>query len=293
MKIAIYGRPFTSTFNETIYDLFGRLLKENIRISVYREFLEFLKDDLKFDPLVDKVFSCYDEIDSDTDLMLSIGGDGTFLGATTLVRDKGIPIAGLNTGRMGFLANISKDEIAESVKEIVEGRYITEQRSLVQVNTLCGLFGKSNFALNEMTIHKKDSSSMITIHASIDNVFFNTYWADGLIIATPTGSTAYSLSAGGPIILPDTRTLIISPIAPHNLTVRPIVVSDEKEISLRVEGRSNNFLVSLDHRSEIIDSSIELKIRKAPFFIRTVRFENQHFFSTLRTKLMWGIDKRN
>ena len=200
---------------------------------------------------------------------------------------------GLNTGRLGFLARVSSEEIKEKVDQWLVGDFTIENRTLLEVDTEKSLFGKKNLALNEVTIHKNDNASMIVIHTYVNNEFLNSYWADGLIISTPTGSTAYSLSVGGPIVEPSSRSLIIAPVAPHNLNVRPIILSDESEITLKIEGRSSKSLVSLDSRMQRIDSSIEIKVRKSSKGVKLVQFPNQTFFRTLRHKLNWGLDKRN
>jgi len=215
------------------------------------------------------------------------------LDTVTLIRDSKIPILGINTGRLGFLSNISIQEIDQAMDALHSKKYTVDERALLKVKTEDNLFGETNFALNELTIHKKDSSSMITIHAYINDQYLNSYWADGLIIATPTGSTAYSLSCAGPIVVPGSENFVITPIAPHNLNVRPIVVSDNSEIKLKIEGRGMQFLASLDSRSETIDSKYELTIVKEKFKIGLIQLENQDFLRTIRNKLMWGIDKRN
>ncbi len=227
------------------------------------------------------------------DIVLSMGGDGTFLKTILYVRDSQIPILGINMGRLGFLANVNKERIQEAFDYLKTGKFDTNQRSLIQIDSDQGLFGNDNYALNELTIHKKDSASMISIEVSVGGEYLNTYWADGLIISTPTGSTAYSLSCGGPIITPDSPVLVITPIAPHNLNVRPIIIKDDLEIKVRVDDRNNSHLLTLDSRSEMINDSYELKVKKAPFSVRTVQFENLSFFDTIRDKLLWGLDRRN
>ncbi|WP_372644489.1 NAD kinase, partial [Ancylomarina sp.] len=217
-----------------------------------------------------------------------------FLDAVTVVQDSGIPIVGVNSGRLGFMADIAREEIPAAISDIFEGNYSIEERTLLKVQTKDnGLFKDFNYALNEFTVHKKDSASMITIHTYIDGEYLNSYWADGLIIATPTGSTAYSLSVGGPILIPNTQNFVISPISPHNLTVRPIVLPNHQEITLKVEGRSDSYLASLDSRSVSFEALNELKISKADFKIKVLKLKTHSFYSTLRNKLMWGVDKRN
>jgi NAD+ kinase len=227
------------------------------------------------------------------DLMISLGGDGTFLKAVSFVRDSNVPILGINTGRLGFLSNISKDQIEQTLQRFNAGQYEFQKRSLLRVHTENDLFADENFALNELTLQKKDTSSMIKVHASLGDKFLNTYWADGLIVATPTGSTAYSLSCGGPIITPGCQVHIITPIAPHNLNVRPVVVPDHMPISLEVEGRDRSYLLSLDGHSQHIKQGEKVSITKAEFMINVVKFEDNNFLDTIRNKMFWGSDTRN
>ena len=236
-------------------------------------------------------FSSGDEI-KEADFVFSIGGDGTILETITYVKDSGVPIVGVNTGRLGFLSSISIREVNEALRAIKANEHKIEQRTLLKLETENKLFGEENFALNEVTIHKKDSSSMIIVHAYLDGEFLNSYWADGLIISTSTGSTAYSLSCGGPIMLPGTGNFVINPVAPHNLNVRPFVIPNESKITLKVEGRSDSYLVSLDSRSATIDANVELHISKNSFGINLVRLPNHNYLDTLRQKLNWGHDTR-
>lgn len=233
------------------------------------------------------------EINEPVNFLLSIGGDGTLLDTITAVGDSKLPIVGLNTGRLGFLAYNSKEEVESMLDNLQNGEYKLQRRSLLQVRTKDNLFGENNFALNELTVHKKDTSSMMTINTFIDGECLNSYWSDGLIISTPTGSTAYSLSCGGPIVLPGSKNFIVNPIAPHNLTARPVVVPDDVEIRLKVEGREPEFLATLDSRTVSISNSSELFITKAPFYINLVQFNRQSFLNTLRKKMHWGSDIRN
>ncbi|MDC0339342.1 NAD kinase, partial [Flavobacteriales bacterium] len=221
------------------------------------------------------------------------GGDGTILDTITAIGDSEIPIVGFNTGRLGFLANNAKEDAKHIVEMLIKGNYELEQRSLLSLETDDELFGENNFALNELTVHKKDSSSMMTIHTYINDEYLNSYWADGLILSTPTGSTAYSLSCGGPILIPQSKNFVINPIAPHNLSARPLIVPDDVEIKLRIEGREDEFLATLDSRTRTINNATELKIVKSKFFINLVKFEGQNFYNTIRNKLLWGMDKRN
>ncbi len=292
MEVAIFGKSFGEVFYEHCNQLFDYLHKNQIRVYIYEPFYDFLLKRVKIKPDVAGFYSSSRQL-PDVDMLFSIGGDGTFLEAVTFVRNTGIPIVGINSGRLGFLADISRHELPAALEEIKAGRYKVKDLSLLELITPSGLLGEFNFALNEFAVHKQDSSSMITIHTYLDNEYLNSYWADGLIVSTPTGSTAYSLSVGGPIMHPASQGIIITPIAPHNLTVRPLVVPDKMELTLKVEGRGGKFLASLDSRSVIVDEGTELKIRKAGFSITMVERTDQSFYSTLRNKLMWGADRRN
>jgi NAD+ kinase len=292
MEIAIFGKRFGQAFNASCKELFHFFEKKGVKINLYKPFNDFLLSEVKMDLGKIPTFSHPGEMPS-VDMLFSIGGDGTFLQAVTFVRDKGIPMVGINSGRLGFLADISQKDLICALGEILEGRYRIQELSLLELTHPHGLMGDFGYALNEVAVHKRDSSSMITIHTYLNQEFLNSYWADGLIVSTPTGSTAYSLSVGGPIMHPSSRGIIITPIAPHNLTVRPLVVPDEMELTLKIEGRGGKFLASLDSRSMVVDDSLELKIRKADFTIKVVERENQNFYATLRNKLMWGADKRN
>ena len=232
-------------------------------------------------------------IDDATSFLISVGGDGTILDTITTVRDSNVPIVGINTGRLGFLANNTKNEIASTIDQLFEGNYKIDSRTLLSLTCEENKFKADNFALNEFTLHKKDSSMMMTVHVFVDGEFLNAYWADGIIIATPTGSTAYSLSCGGPLLSPGSDNFVITPIAPHNLNLRPLVVKDDVEIVLKMEGRDKEFLTTLDSRSQTIEQEAVLSLKKADFSIKLVQFENQNFFSTIRNKLYWGKDVRN
>lgn len=292
MKIAVFGKVFNKGFYSTCADLFTILKQYEVGIIMYKPFYEFLLAEVKLKPDVIGFFESNAALD-DVDLVFSIGGDGTFLEAVTYVRNSGIPIVGVNSGRLGFLADIAQVELRSILHDVLKGNYKTRELDLLSLHTECSAFGVNNFALNELAISKRDSSAMIAIHTYIDDSFLNSYWADGLIISTPTGSTAYSMSVGGPIVHPDSHSFIITPIAPHNLTVRPLVVPNDVEITLKIDGRDNNFLASLDSRSIVFENSISLKVKKADFKINIVELENHSFYSTLRNKLMWGADKRN
>lgn len=292
MTIAIYGRSFGDQHIGAIQTLFNELHKRKIQVVVYEPFNSYLRPRLSIQQDY-KTFSRHTEIKNKCDILISIGGDGSILDSAALLRDSGIPVLGINTGRLGFLSNVSCESIIQTLHALEGKKYRIEKRSLIKVEDKEHLFGRFNFGLNELAIHRKDSGSMITIHAYLDDVFLNSYWADGLIVATPTGSTAYSLSCGGPIVMPGSDNFIITPISPHNLNVRPIVVPDDSVIKLKVEGRSNHYLVTLDSRMETLEADQELIIKNADFKLKVIRFEDQDFLSTIRNKLMWGSDKRN
>lgn len=292
MKVAVYGKQFQQEVAPFVLELFTELEKAHMEVLVYEPFYNFLSQHTNLNLFL-STYSTYEELKENIDLFISVGGDGTILDATTLIRNTEIPIIGVNTGRLGFLADIAKDQIPKTIKQLVNKRFSIDQRTLLRLDTEESIFGDLNFALNEVTISRKDTTSMITITTYINDQFLNSYWADGLIIATPTGSTGYSLSCGGPIVMPGSDNFIITPIAPHNLNVRPLVISDEYEIKVKVEGRANQFLVALDSRIQTIDASVELTIRKEAFKINMVETDTQDFSSTLRNKLLWGLDKRN
>ncbi|TDQ13753.1 NAD+ kinase [Algoriphagus boseongensis] len=291
MKVALHGLALKPENFPKIELLFKELVKYGFEIFVTDPFDRQLKMN------GNKVLSYWllenpEEI-GEMDFLISIGGDGTLLDAVCVVGDKEIPILGLNIGRMGFLATVATDRISEAVKMLAEGNYQIESRSLLSLNCNRKLFNGLNFALNEFTIHKRDTSSMITVHTYIDGKYLNSYWADGLIVATPTGSTGYSLSCGGPLITPEAKSLVITPVSPHNLNVRPIIVSDDSEISFKIEGRTDKFMISLDSRSTSISSEVELSVKKEKFSAKLVKLPHYHFFDTLRQKLNWGYDMRN
>jgi NAD+ kinase len=291
--ILLFGREFGEGFRIGFRSLLNRLKDYNAKVYAFEPFADFIGCWLKDSAAFTGTFSGYDDLSKIGGTMFSIGGDGTFLEAITFVRDLQIPVAGINSGRLGFLADISQSEIVSAVDSVMHDIGIIEELTLIQVKSEQPLFGEFNFALNEITVHKRDDSSMLRIHAYLDGEFLNTYWADGLIAATPTGSTAYSLSVGGPLVLPGSGNLVLSPIAPHNLTVRPLVYKDTMKLTLRIESRSGNLLVSADSRSVVIDHCLELEISKAPFSVKTIRLRDHNFYQTLRTKLMWGADLRN
>lgn len=292
MKIAVFGREINREFEPVLQKLVDLLESESSGIALFEDFYHHVGDRIRF-AAKPALFSTHAQLLNGTDCLISIGGDGTLLDTITLVRDSGIPVLGINTGRLGFLSAVAVYEIEPVIKELLSGNFTLDQRSLIQLHTADELFGEINFALNELTVLKRDNSSMIAINAYVDELYLNTYWADGLIVATPTGSTGYSLSCGGPIISPDSNNFVITPIATHNLTVRPIVIDDRSQIKLKISGRTQDYLVILDSRSKPLSTSAELMITKAPFCVNLVSIGQRDFFKTIRNKLAWGLDKRN
>ncbi len=294
MKVAIYGQYYQNSTEPIIRDIFVFFNENKVEMIIEAEFLKLLyeKEIVKKEY---KTFHSYNELDSSFDIMISIGGDGTILRAATLVRDSGIPILGINAGRLGFLAMVQKDEIAQFLQFVIEKKYTISERSLISLSSSPEIseIEDINFAMNEISVSRKDTTSMITIETYLDGEFLNSYWADGLIIATPTGSTGYSMSCGGPILTPNVASLVITPIAPHNLNARPLVIPDDTEIRLKISGREEQYLVSLDSRIASVKNESILTIKKTPFKIKMVEIQEETFFKTLRNKLLWGEDKRN
>jgi len=292
MTIAIFGSPYPEHFSKYIQHLIKKLETEHINLIIEEEFSVFLGNNIRFNKSI-STFNSYETLKNKADFLLSIGGDGTLLKAVTYVRESEIPIMGINTGRLGFISSVSADQIDDAITDILKGNYKINERTLLELSSDKKLFKEKNFALNEVAVSKKDTSSMIRIDAYVDDEFLNTYWADGLVVSTPTGSTGYSLSCGGPIIMPGTNNIIITPNAPHNLNVRPIVIDDNSVVKLKVEDRDQLALVSLDSRSRAFDSETELIIKKADFKVRLVQPQNNSLIKTIRHKLMWGLDKRS
>jgi NAD+ kinase len=292
MRIALFGKHIADASVPFIQDLIATLQAANCKLFVYQQLIQGAAGALQF-RTTPEIFSRREEIEGSVDFLFSIGGDGTMLDAAGLVGNSGIPIAGINIGRLGFLSGISKDMIIPAFNAIEHGDFFLEERSLLQLDSPEGLFGKINFALNDITVYKPNVMAMLTIKTWINGQFLNTYWADGLIIATPTGSTAYSLSCTGPILTPDAENFLITPIASHNLTVRPIVIRDDNKIRIKVDVKNENYLVSLDSRHLSVCQSTELNISKAPFRINFLRLKEKNFFQTIREKLYWGVDNRN
>jgi NAD+ kinase len=288
----IFGRAISEGRKSYIRNLYQGLVNRNATLCIYEPFLKITRHLLPENARI-STFTHRQDIPEQMACMLTIGGDGTLLEAVTHVRDSKIPLLGINTGRLGFLSGFSKEEIDLAAEMAVKGNYQLDRRALIRIGTRGKYFGETPFALNEVTFHKRDTSSMITLHVKMNEQHLNTYWADGLIISTPTGSTGYSLSCGGPIMMPDSKNIIITPIAPHNLNVRPLVIADTSKLSIEAEVRGKYFMVSLDSRSAIVPVGEKISIRKAGFSILLARKPDQSFLLTLREKLMWGTDKRN
>jgi NAD+ kinase len=293
MKVAIFGQYYQNDTRPIIKDIFVFFNKNKVELVIEEKFLKILHEE-KIVERQYNTFSIHSDLDSSFDILISIGGDGTILRAATFVRDSGIPILGVNAGRLGFLAKVQKENIESFLQIVLEKKYTISERSLLTID--CSPNNSEiniNFAMNEVAVSRKDTTSMITIETFLNGEYLNSYWADGLIIATPTGSTGYSLSCGGPILTPEVRGLVITPIAPHNLNARPLVIPDNTEITLKVSGREEQYLVSLDSRITSVNNNSVIKIKKTPFNINMVEIPEESFFKTLRTKLLWGEDKRN
>jgi NAD+ kinase len=288
-KFVLFGNIYQAKKSAHVLRLLSILGKYQAEVYIEKEFHQFLTKEQKMDIHSANVF---DRNDFDADMVLSMGGDGTFLKAASYVGNKNIPILGINTGRLGFLADVSPEEMEETFEDIYKGNYKIEDRSVLQVTSEGQPLKGYACGLNEIAVLKRDSSSMIAIHTSINGAYLTTYQADGLVIATPTGSTAYSLSVGGPVIVPHSNTIAITPVAPHSLNVRPIVINDDWEITLDVESRSHNYLIAIDGRSETCHEGTRLTIRKADYYIKVVKRPSHVFFHTLRDKMMWGADGR-
>lgn len=294
MKVGIYGQFYHTDSGRYIEELLTALDQEKIQVVIEKNFLKLIHLNKTVSREYNH-FSTFEELDSSYDLFFSIGGDGTILKSINYIRDLNIPILGINTGRLGFLATIQKEEIERTIAIILEKKYSISERTVLTIETdpQSVEIGENNFALNEVAVSRKNTTSMITIETWLDNQCLTSYWADGLIISTPTGSTGYSLSCGGPVIVPTTNALVITPIAPHNLNARPLVLQDTTEIKLKVSGRENFFLVSMDSRIATLSNETILTIKTAPFKISMVQLHKDSFLQTLRKKLLWGEDRRN
>ena len=290
MKAFIYGQKWSLKHDVYIKQLFNKLSSSGIEYKVFKNF----NDQIQSSNVRHDTLSTHEELRAyRPDVVITLGGDGTILSAMTMIRELELPIMGLNLGRLGFLASIEQERIDEAIEMYLEGRFTISKRSMLQIASNPEIFGDINYALNDFTILKRDNSSMIVLHTYIDGDFLNSYWADGLIVSTPTGSTGYSLSCGGPIMFPSSDNFILTPVAPHNLNVRPIVISSNHELSFKIEGRSENFLCTMDSRYEVVTSEHDIKIKKNNFSTHLISLEGDNFMTTLRSKLNWGIDKRN
>lgn len=292
MKAAIYSRVLDRTQQGNVQHFFNELSNAGIRPVVFKPFLEEIKGHIAL-PETTTTFATYNDLSEDIDFLISLGGDGTLLDTVTLVRNKRIPVVGINFGRLGFLASIGRDELSDAVKALAQRSYIIDKRTLIHLDSNLSLFNDVPYALNEFAIHKQDIAPMIKIHTYFNGELLNTYWADGLILATPTGSTGYSLSCSGPVVFPEACSFVLTPIAPHNLNVRPIVIPDNTIVSFEVESRSDQIICAMDSRRETVDKNVQLAVRKESFMLSLVRLNENNFLQTLRNKLSWGLDKRN
>jgi NAD+ kinase len=292
MKAAIYSRVLEQDQQGNVQLFFDELAKQKIKPLIYEQFYDQIKNNIRL-PDDTATFSLSEHITQEIEFIISLGGDGTLLDTITLVRDKPISILGINFGRLGFLASIGQDEIKEAIQAIAKRTFVTDKRTMIHLDADLPLFGNVPYALNEFAIHKRDTAAMIKIHTYLNGEFLNTYWADGLIVATPTGSTGYSLSCGGPIVFPESGSFVITPVAPHNLNARPIVVPDDNVISFEIESRSEEIICAMDSRREIVGKNVSLAIRKEGFDISLLRLSENNFLQTLHNKLTWGLDKRN
>jgi len=292
MLVAIYNRTFEERNIPQLQHILQKIHEHQIQMVFFKDFYERFQSHFTF-PTTPIFFSNKHDLPRETDMMISLGGDGTLLDTITYVGSSNIPVIGINLGRLGFLAAIPENELDSAILSLVRGSYTIDKRSLIHLDSSIPLFDGPPFALNEFTLHRKDSSSMIKIHTYLNGEFLNTYWADGLIVATPTGSTGYSLSCGGPVVFPQTSSFVITPVAPHNLNTRSILVPDDSVISFEVEGRAEHFLCTLDSRTEAIASGTQLAVKREKFTIGLIRPDEHNFLNTIRQKLYWGIDKRN
>ncbi|MGZ8557815.1 MAG: NAD kinase [Chitinophagaceae bacterium] len=292
MKAAIYSRIMEEGQQQNVQVFFEELEKQKIVPVIFRQFFEQIKDIICL-PADTAIFSVSEDLTDDIEFIISLGGDGTLLDTVTLVRNKDISIMGINFGRLGFLASIGQNDVKTAVQAIARRAFVTDKRTLIHLDADLPLFGNVPYALNEFAVHKRDTASMIKIHTYLNGEFLNTYWADGVILATPTGSTGYSMSCGGPIVFPDSKSFVLTPVAPHNLNVRPLIVPDDNIISFEVESRSENIICSLDSRREIAGKNVSLAVKKESFTISLMRLNENSFLQTLHNKLTWGLDKRN
>lgn len=292
MKVAIYSRVMDWDHRLEVQELFDELAKQKITPVIYQPYYDQIAGGIQLAAAM-STFSDESELDKSIEFLISLGGDGTLLDTVSMVRNKNIPVLGINFGRLGFLASIGKENAVAAVKALVKRGFVIDKRSLIHLDANEELFGEVPYALNEFAIHKKDTSPMIKIHTYLNGEFLNTYWADGLIVSTPTGSTGYSLSCNGPIVFPESSSFVITPVAPHNLNVRSIVVPDNNVISFEVEGRADDFICALDSRRHVVSKNVQLAVKREAFTMSLIRLNENNFLQTLRTKLMWGLDSRN
>ncbi|MCX7546760.1 NAD kinase [Xanthomarina sp. F1114] len=294
MKIAIFGQFYHKNAEEAVEILLDHLYEKDTNVYLEEQFFKIINLQLT-DHKNYSSFKTFNVLDKSFDLLISIGGDGTMLRSATLVKDLDIPIVGINTGRLGFLATIQNEAIITAIDDILCGNYKISERSLLSIKTDPEQedFQELDFALNEIAVSRKNTTSMITVETKLNGEYLTSYWSDGLIIATPTGSTGYSLSCGGPVITPDTNSLVLTPISPHNLNARPLIITDSTEIEIKVNGREDNYLISLDSRIATIGKDTIVTIKKAPFKIKMIELLQESFIDTLRKKLLWGEDRRN
>ncbi len=292
MKVAIYSRGLDVEQEGQLLILLEELTRQKVKICLFKSLTEH-NSSVSMLPIDFSIFATHKDLDDSIDYIISLGGDGTMLDTAVLVRDKQIPILGINFGRLGFLASIGKENIPNAVEALVNESYVVDHRTLIHLDASIPLFADAPFALNEFAIHKRDTSPMIKIHTYLNGEFLNSYWADGLIVSTPTGSTGYNMSCNGPIVFPESGTFVITPVAPHSLNVRSIIIPDNNIVSFEIEGRTGQFICALDARREIVDKEIQLAIKKEDFKINLLRLNENSFLSTLRDKLTWGLDKRN
>ncbi len=292
MRVGFYGKAFGADYNKLMIDVVRLLKESSVDIMIYEPFWNDIKT--CFDENYEfELFNNHEEIRNNIDMLFSFGGDGTILDSVPLIRDSGIPVFGINTGTLGFLASVSPQYSSDAVKNIISGNYTIEQRSLIQIKDDDNIFNGINYALNEISICRKDNGSLLVVEVYIDDMLLNTYWADGIILATPTGSTAYSMSVGGPIMTPNADSFLITPIAAHNLSVRPVVIPDKSVVNVKVNGRNDKFALGLDSRIITADKSFAIEIRKTDFTFNMIKMPDMNFFETIRKKLLWGNDLRN
>jgi NAD+ kinase len=292
MKVAIYSRVMEEDQRQDVQLFFEELNKQKLQPIIFHSFFEQIKNSVTL-PADTDVFRLSEDITDEIQAIISLGGDGTLLDTVAFIRNHHVPVMGINFGRLGFLASIGRSEVQLAIKALVNHSFVVDKRTLIHLDSNISLFGSTPYGLNEFAIHKQDIAPMIKIHTYLNGEFLNTYWADGLIVATPTGSTGYSLSCSGPVVFPESGSFVITPVAPHNLNVRPIVVPDENIISFEIESRSDQFICALDARREIVNKDVQLAVRKESFMLSLIRLSENNFLQTLRNKLTWGLDKRN